>query len=63
METIKITIDDNGQLDIEVDGVKGGKCRDITKALTLLGSVTKTKDTAEAFEIPVPDSIQQHLSE
>lgn len=63
MEKVEFVIDKDGNFTMEVNGVKGGKCKDITKALQKLGSVAETKDTAEAFDIPVPDVIKQHLTE
>lgn len=63
MEKIEFIIDEHGDFTMEVNGVKGGKCKDITKMLQKLGTVAESKNTAEAFEIPVPDVIEQHLSE
>jgi len=63
MEKIEFIIDKHGDFVMEVNGVKGGKCKDITKALQNLGTITESKNTAEAFEIPVPDFLEQRLSE
>ena len=63
MESIEFIVDKNGDFTMEVNGVKGGKCKDITKALQTMGQTVSQKDTAEAFEIPVPDVIEQHIAE
>lgn len=46
-----ITIPKGGDLEIEVDGIKGPSCKDITKALEKsLGTVTDSKKKAEFYE-------------
>lgn len=53
--TVEVTIDENtGEMVVEVNGVKGKSCKDITKALTQMGQVTQSDNTCEAYEIPLP---------
>ena len=55
--TIKITIDPQGKTKIEVDGIKGSSCEEITKGIeNALGTVTSRKQTAEAFDQPLNEN-------
>jgi len=48
METIKIKISKACEIEYEVAGVKGKKCKDLTKAIdTIAGKVLSTKITGE----------------
>lgn len=48
---IILTFDDNDNVVIEVNGVKGKACRDITRDIeAALGTVIETKETAEYRE-------------
>jgi hypothetical protein len=54
LETIKVTISAAGDISYEVSGVKGKKCRDLTKAIDALSSkVLESKTTSEFCEIEV----------
>ena len=54
MENLLITIDADGNTKIEVRGIKGKSCKDVTKAIeTALGKVTSDKNTQE-FSQGVP---------
>ena len=55
--TIKITIDKMGKTKIEVDGVKGASCEELTKGIEkALGSVSSRKQTDEYFEQEVEEN-------
>lgn len=48
MENLLITIDADGNTKIEVRGIKGKSCKDVTKAIeAALGKVTSDKPTQE----------------
>lgn len=51
MENMIITISPDGSVTIEVKGVKGKSCANVTKQIeSALGTVTGDKKTAEYFE-------------
>lgn len=50
---IIVTVKKDGAIEYVVKGVKGKSCKDVTKFLDELGTVTSTKDTSEAFGTPV----------
>lgn len=54
-ETIKVTIAPDGSLSYEVRGLKGKGCKDLTKAIDALGTVTETKLTEEYAACPLPN--------
>jgi hypothetical protein len=59
MQTITITVSPDGTPKIEVNGVKGQSCKDVTKAVEkALGTVSTDKDTPEMYERPQ----QNHVS-
>jgi hypothetical protein len=62
MQEIEVFIDKNGKVRIEVRGVKGGACLDITKALeeALGGAVEERLMTPEATE-GLQNPIEQRL--
>lgn len=48
MRTITVTIDSEGQASVEVNGVAGKSCEDLTRELEqALGTVTDRKRTAD----------------
>jgi len=50
-QKIEVVIDKDGNMTIHVQGVKGVKCADITKALELAsGGVVEREWTTEAFQ-------------
>jgi len=50
MKEIKIVIGKDGKTNIDVAGVKGGACKDLTKAIEkALGSVETSKKTEEFY--------------
>lgn len=51
-EEIKVVIAPDGSLSYTVKGVKGQSCKDLTKAIDALGTVTENKNTAEFCELP-----------
>ena len=53
VQEIEVTIDENGQVQIHVTGIKGDACLDITRPLeqALGGQLTRTM-TPEAMEEP-----------
>jgi len=53
MKEIVIRVGKDGKINLDVLGVKGGACKDITKALErALGIVEKTETTSEYYEQP-----------
>lgn len=53
MEEIVIRIGKDGKINLNVAGIKGGGCKDITKALEkALGMVENTTNTGEFYEQP-----------
>lgn len=50
METIKVKISADGSVEYEVNGVKGKKCRDLTKFIDDLSTVVESKTTSEYCE-------------
>jgi hypothetical protein len=62
MEEIKIRIGADGKINLNVAGIKGGGCKDITKAFEkALGMVEASKATSEAYEQPVNNEQKQTL--
>lgn len=60
MKEIKIRIGKDGKINLSVAGMKGGACKDITKALEkALGMVQETKATSEMYEQQVTQENQQ----
>lgn len=55
IQELEVFIDANGKVQLEVRGVKGGGCLDLTKELESLlgGEVLERKMTAEAYEAGV----------
>lgn len=52
MEQINITISPDGEIQYDVKGVKGAKCKTLTKFIDqLAGSVLETKTTGEFCQI------------
>ena len=48
MQTIKVQISKTGEVEYEVAGIKGAKCKDITKQIDdLCGKVLESKVTGE----------------
>ncbi len=54
VQEIHVTIDRNGQVQLEVHGIKGETCLDITQALeaALGGDILLREMTSEALESP-----------
>jgi len=51
MEEIVIRVGKDGKINLNVAGIKGGSCKDLTKALEkAFGSVVDTKNTGEFYE-------------
>lgn len=51
MQEITIRVGKGGKINLDVAGVKGGACKDITKAMEkALGKTVETKNTAEYYE-------------
>lgn len=51
MEEITIRIGKDGKVNLNVNGIKGSNCKNITKALEkALGMVVETKNTGEFYE-------------
>jgi len=60
MEQIEFTIHSDGRVEEKVTGVKGQSCHEVTKEVEeLLGKVTYTKPTAEAFEEEITIATQE----
>jgi hypothetical protein len=51
MQEITIRVSKNGKVNLGVLGVKGGSCKDLTKAMEkALGSTTESENTQEFYE-------------
>jgi len=51
MEEITIRIGKDGKVNLNVEGIKGTGCKDLTKAMEkALGTVEQTKATSEMYE-------------
>ncbi|HKQ72797.1 MAG TPA: DUF2997 domain-containing protein [Blastocatellia bacterium] len=63
LQEIDVFIEKDGQVRIEVRGVKGASCLDITAALeqALGGQIAEREMTAESYET-AQDWLQDHLS-
>ncbi len=61
LEEIEVFIDENGEVQIGVHGVKGTGCLDLTKALeaALGGQIEEREMTPEAYET-VQESVPDH---
>lgn len=58
MEKIEISISATGEISYGVSGVKGAKCKDLTRFIDQLGQVTETQTTAEYCAVET----NQHLN-
>lgn len=61
-ERVIVTIKKDGTVKIEVNGVQGASCKDITKAITdaLAGNIVQSQDKPEMYyEL---DGIKQNVS-
>lgn len=60
MDKVTITIAPDGTPKIEVNGVKGKACKDITKTVErALGSVVSDKETPEMYEKELKAHVRQ----
>jgi hypothetical protein len=60
MEQIRITFSPTGETKLEVNGVKGKSCKDLTRAFEkALGTTTKDTETGEFYENPIIQSVDQ----
>lgn len=50
-ETISVDIAADGSLSYTVKGIKGRGCKELTKAIDALGTVTESKTTGEYCQI------------
>jgi hypothetical protein len=51
MQEITIRVGKGGKINLNVDGVKGGSCKDLTKNLEkAFGNVSDTENTQEYYE-------------
>lgn len=48
--SVEIIIDENGQIEGEIKGIKGGGCEAVFKWLSRLGNVLSHKSTKEKFQ-------------
>lgn len=52
MQTINVKISKTAEIEYAVEGVKGGKCKDLTKAIDQIsGKILDTKKTGEYCEV------------
>ncbi len=51
METINLKISPEGEIAYDVKGVKGGKCKTLTKFIDQLAGVIETKTTGEFCQV------------
>lgn len=53
MEQIDVKISATGEIEYKVNGIKGKKCRDLTKAIDQIsGKVLHTENTSEFCQAP-----------
>jgi hypothetical protein len=60
MKTIDVTVSPDGsEVVMEVNGVKGSSCQDLTDQITnALGTVTKTWVTEEYYQQPISNEVE-----
>ena len=65
LQTIDVFIEPDGQVRVEVRGVKGRNCLNVTEALeqALGGEVASREMTPEAEEVSQSQQDRQHLGE
>ena len=51
MESINIKISPEGEIQYDVKGVKGGKCKTLTRFIDQLAGVIETKTTGEFCQV------------
>ncbi len=56
-QTIEVTIDIDGEMEIETKGFKGASCNDIKKIEAQLGQVTASEATKEMHAYRIPDPV------
>ncbi len=62
MEEIVIRISSDGKINLNVNGVKGSACKDLTKSLEKsLGTILETQNTGEYYEQEVEVTKNQTL--
>ena len=63
VQEIEVIIEKNGQVRVEVRGVKGPACLDLTRSVeqALGGEVLDRQMTPEALEVQQTESQHQHL--
>lgn len=55
MEKITVKISAAGEIEFDVQGVRGKSCKDLTRAIEDLGQVVESKNTAEYCQVPLQD--------
>jgi len=59
-QEITIRVGKGGKINLDVAGVKGGACKDLTKAFEkAMGKVVSTENTNEYYEQEQQDKLQQ----
>jgi len=59
-QEITIRVGKGGKINLDVAGVKGGTCKDLTKAFEkAMGKVVSTENTNEYYEQEQQDKLQQ----
>lgn len=59
MEQITVRISNTGEIEYDVKGVKGGKCKDLTKAIdAIAGKVLESKVTGEFCQTEVRQQLK-----
>ena len=59
-QDIEVDIRPDGTFTFHVRGVKGRKCKDLTKFLEELGEVTASENTSEYYEGDVVETAEEH---
>ena len=59
MERITVKISPEGEIDVEVTGVKGKRCRDVTEFIEKLG---KTKSVQRTTDYYMSDPRERHTT-
>jgi len=58
MKTITFDVDRGGQVRVEVNGVQGPACKDLTLLFSGLGKVTGEELKADYYETPLRENLE-----
>ncbi len=58
-QEITVTIDDQGNITAQIEGVAGPACKDVSAFLKEMGEVTVDEETSDFYKQPVVDTAYQ----